>query len=411
MKKIFKVIGIIVGVIVIALLGFAAYLKMTGLPHFSDVQRPTINVELTPARIERGKRIVSMMCYDCHFNPTTNRLTGHYLPEVPPLFGRIYSHNITADKTHGIGSWTDGELVYFLRTGIRKDGLYIPPFMPKFPHVADEDMSSIIAFLRSNDTLVAPTAIADTAGEFSMMTLFLSRVAFGPLEYPKQPISVPSASNQVAIGKYWADGVLGCYQCHSADFKTNDAIFPEKSPGFYGGGNEMKDFNDKVIYTANITPDMNHGIGKWDANQFLHALRDGLRPDNTALRYPMARVPDLSDSEIVAIYAYLKTIPAIATANKVSEGYTLTNANPTIGEKAYYKYACYTCHGTNGVGVCDLTHACTKYRTDEQLIAWIKNPSKILPGSKMPNWEGTIKEEEFVPLAAYVRLLGTKTAH
>ena len=51
-----------------------------------------------------------------------------------------------------------------------------------------------------------------------------------------------------------------------------------------------------------------------------------------------------------------------------------------------------------------------KYHSDEQLIAWIKNPSKINPGTKMPTWEGTIKEEEFAPLAQYVRQLGAKAA-
>ena len=170
----------------------------------------------------------------------------------------------------------------------------------------------------------------------------------------------------------------------------------------------MLDIQGKPVHTANITMDMEHGIGKWSQDMFLHALRDGLRPDNTALRYPMARYPDLSDSEIVAIYSYLKTVPTLANAVKKNEDYKYVDANPTLGGKIYYKYACYTCHGENGIGVCDLTHAGHKYHTDEDLINWIKHPSKIVPGSKMPNWEGTIAEDEYAPLVQYVRLLGQK---
>jgi cytochrome c2 len=352
---------------------------------------------------------MSMLCYNCHYNAATNKLSGHYLNEMPSVFGKIYSHNITNDKTNGIGSWKDRDLLFFLRTGIEPEGEYVPPYMPKFPHMAEEDIQSLVAFLRSSDTLVAPSSAIDTEEQPSLLALFLARFVFKPYEYPKTTIELPQAGNSVAIGKYWAAAVLDCYQCHSADFKTNDGLNPEKSPGFFGGGNEMKDAMGKAVFSRNITPDMEHGIGKWNSDMFLHALRDGLRPDNTALRYPMARFPELSDSEIVAIYDYLRTVPALPTVNKQSADYKYANANPSDGEKVYYKYACYACHGQNGIGMCDLTHACDKYHSDEELINWIKNPSKIIPGTKMPTWQGTIKEEEFAPLAQYVRQLGHQT--
>lgn len=409
MKKFLKIVGIILGVIVLLIGGFLGYLKIAGMPSFSDIKRPDVKVEVTQERVERGRKIVTMLCYDCHFNPTTNRLTGHYLPEMPEVFGEIYSQNLTHDKANGIGDWTDGEIMYFLRTGINKHNVYVPPYMPKFPHVADEDINSIIAFLRSDDSLVAPTAIADTAVKPSLLALFLGNFVFKPLDYPTAKIDPPAAADKVAIGKYWATGVIGCYQCHSADFKTNDEVHPELSAGFFGGGNEMKDASGKAIYTANITPDPTHGIGKWTEQDFLHALRDGLRPDNTALKYPMSRMPELTDSEIVAIFAYLKTVPALGTPRKQSADYKFVSADPSQGEKVYFKYACYACHGTNGVGMCDLTHACEKYHSDEDLINWIKNPSKIVPGTKMPTWEGTIPEADFAPLAGYVRQLGLKS--
>ncbi|MDP4220008.1 MAG: c-type cytochrome [Bacteroidota bacterium] len=406
MKKFFKVIGIILGCLVIIVAGFLGYLKVAGMPSFSNVHRPNVKVDVTPERVARGRKIVSLLCYDCHFNPATNRLSGHYVADIPKAFGDIYSHNITGDKTNGIGNWTDGEVMYFLRTGIHKNNEYVPPYMPKFPNVSDEDINSIVAFLRSDDTLVAPNPAMDTVERPSLLALFLGRFVFKPLEYPKSPIAPPPANDQVAIGKYWSTGVIGCYQCHSADFKTNDEVYPEKSVGFFGGGNELKDFNGNPVYSANLTMDPDYGLGKWTQENFVHALRDGLRPDNTALPFPMARFPNLTDSEIVAIYAYLKTVPVIHNAPKKSAGYKYADANPTKGGEVYYHYGCYACHGQTGIGVCDLTHAYEKYHTNEELITWIKDPSKIIPGSKMPTWQGTIREEEFLPLAEYVRQLG-----
>ncbi|MBS1902762.1 MAG: c-type cytochrome [Bacteroidetes bacterium] len=413
MKKFFKILGIVLGCVVILILGFLGYLKMHGFPKFSeaDLHRPNIHVQSSPDRIARGAKIVHLLCYDCHYNPSTNRLTGHYLPEMPAVFGKIYSHNITNDKTNGIGSWSDGEILYFLRTGIHKNNEYVPPYMPKFPNVSEEDLQSVIAYLRSDDSLVAPHPAMDTAEEPSMLALFLGNFVFKPLPYPTTEIPNPPANNAVAVGKYWATGVIGCYQCHSADFKTNDEMVPEKSVGYFGGGNEMNDAMGKPIYTANITMSPEHGIGKWSKETFLRALRDGIRPDNRALRYPMARFPELTDSEIVCIFEYLKTVPVQQNVVNRNTELKYVNADPSEGAKVYYKYACYACHGQNGIGMCDLTKACRKYHSDEELIAWIKNPSKLNPGTKMPTWEGTIKEDEFAPLAQYVRQLGNQASN
>ena len=83
----------------------------------------------------------------------TQKFTGRLLSEAPQ-FGEIHSANITNDTIAGIGKLTDGELIYFIRTGIKPDGEYVPPYMPKLVHIADEDLYSIIAYLRSDDNFV-----------------------------------------------------------------------------------------------------------------------------------------------------------------------------------------------------------------------------------------------------------------
>lgn len=52
--------------------------------------------------------------------------------------------------------------------------------------------------------------------------------------------------------------------------------------------------------------------------QFMNALRNGIVPNGPALRQPMMPYIQLTDSEIKAIYAYLRMVPKLK--NKVDRG-------------------------------------------------------------------------------------------
>src|SRR5437870_1064819 len=172
-----------------------------------------------------------LLCANCHKSDETGKLTGEQMMDAPPQFGKIYSQNITQDKTYGIGDWTDGELLYLLRTGIKRDGKFAPPYMAKLPHMADEDINSVIAFLHSDDALVTASATPDHPCEPAFLTKFLCTVAWKPLKMPDHKIEMPDTANAVAFGKYLLFN-LECFTCHSADFKTLDVETPEKSGGF-----------------------------------------------------------------------------------------------------------------------------------------------------------------------------------
>jgi hypothetical protein len=78
----------------------------------------------------------------------------------------------------------------------------------------------------------------------------------------------------------------------------------------------MFDTQGHEMHTLNITMDLETGIGKWTEDDFVKATRFGLLPGNQpALRYPMQPYSGLSEAEVKAIYAYLKSIPAVT--NKV----------------------------------------------------------------------------------------------
>src|SRR5262245_20225661 len=152
-----------------------------------------------------------MLCVACHMDTDTGKLSGHRMPDLPPQFGAAFSGNITQDRETGIGAWTDGEIAYLLRTGIKRDGSYAPPWMVKLPNLADEDLKDIIAFLRSDDPLVAPVRHATPPSEPSFLTKFLSRVAFKPLPWPEQPIARPDPGDPVAVGRYLVNAHAQCF--------------------------------------------------------------------------------------------------------------------------------------------------------------------------------------------------------
>ncbi|HEY2722788.1 MAG TPA: hypothetical protein VGI82_13735 [Chitinophagaceae bacterium] len=311
MKKFLRWLLIIIVIIVVLVGGFAAFIAIRGIPYYK-AEQISLKVESTPDRVVRGQVLVSLLCKHCHFDANTNKFTGRKMSEVPQ-FGEIYSKNITHDPVHGIGKWTDGEIVYLLRTGLRPDGRYIPPYMAKLPHLSDEDMYSIISFLHSDSPWFAPDNTTHPDTKPSFLTKFLCNVGIAkPFDYPKSAIPQPDTNNTVQWGQYLVYN-LECFTCHSADFKTNNILEPEKSKGYCGGGNVFKNPNGIEVSSLNITPDEATGIGKWDTATFTTAVKSGILPNSQpSLREPMQPYAALSDNEVKAIYSYLKSIPKIS---------------------------------------------------------------------------------------------------
>ena len=308
MKRVLKIALAVIGLIILIIVGFLAYVGMSPIPSYAN-EAPELTIESTPQRVEEGARIASMMCASCH-RSDDRRLGGSHMPDASD-FGYVYAPNITQHPQHGIADYTDGELAYLFRTGIKKDGQYAPPWMPKFPHLSDEDLASIIAFLRSDHPLVQPSDKPTEACEPNFMAKFLARVAFKPLPYPEESIKAPSPNNEVEFGKYLAVAKFDCYQCHSADFKTNSSLNPTESVGFMAGGNPIPDLEGNRVISANLTMDNETGLGTWTKAQFSKALRTGIRPDGTSYKYPMLPMAAMTDAEAGAIWEYLKTLPTV----------------------------------------------------------------------------------------------------
>lgn len=319
MKRFVKILLYVLGATALFALCGLAFIYLRGIPTYQANIPPQIAALQVPrdsAHVARGAIISTLLCNECHKDQATGKLTGRILPDLPSVFGKVASLNITQDPEHGIGKWTDGELYYFLRTGIHTDKRWSPPFMPKFSLMADEDVYSVIAWLHSDSPLLQPDPHEHPANKFNLFTKFLANIAVFPPPFPDKPIVIPDTTNRIVFGRYVADGLCGCYACHSADFAKQDDLNPEKSLGFYGGGNPMLNMEGVLVPSANITMDKETGIGNWTKAQFYEAVKYGKNPKGGPLHYPMFPHTTLTDTEVNSIWDYLQTVPPIK--NKVA---------------------------------------------------------------------------------------------
>jgi len=307
MKKALKIIAYTLGGLLALLLIFAAWIQFGPMPTY-EVKAPDLNIELDSARLAEGRKIVLTECAHCH-RGTDGKVSGDLFIE-DPMFGKRWASNITQHPTLGIGKYTDGELAFLLRTGIKRDGHFAGPWMT-FPLHSDEDIFSIIAFLRSDASEVQPSAIQIPLAEPGFMSNMFFKFIIKPFDYPSKPILTPSPTDQIAYGRYLATGRWECFRCHSASFETNNDLEPEKSLGYFGGGNPVGDKANPPVISANISPDKETGIGAWTEEQFSNAVRFGKRPDGQPLSHVMPPFAVLSDEEVSALWAYLQTVPPV----------------------------------------------------------------------------------------------------
>lgn len=308
MKMIFKFLGITLAALLGLLLIATIILNFKELPNYQgEFPVEELQVELNPKRISNGAEISAVLCNHCHGDK--GKLEGKWVITEEP-FGKIFAPNITQDETFGIGSYTDGELYRLLRTGIKQDGFLSLPMMMRFPTAADEDIYSIIAYLRSDAQAVQASQKEIPDYEPPFLGKLIFNLALKPMPLPEEAITKPEKSDKT-YGQYLANSLYACYDCHSSSFESNDFMKPENSAGFLGGGNPIAVGEMEPVISSNLTMHEETGIGKWTAEEFLAAVKYGKKPDGKNLAYPMLPYTFLDTSDIYAIHDYLKSVPVL----------------------------------------------------------------------------------------------------
>ena len=121
------------------------------------------------------------------------------------------------------------------------------------------------------------------------------------------PTGVPADlknADVVKRGEYLARAA-DCFACHTV---SRDRLFA-------GGLALPLPFG--TLYSTNITPDKDTGIGDYTDQDFLDAVQRGIRPDGARL-YPAMPFPSytlMTDADVLAIKAYLFSVPAVHAEN------------------------------------------------------------------------------------------------
>lgn len=151
MKRTFKILGYLIGIIVLLLGAGASFIWFRGIPTYeADIPAHIagLNVPRDSAYVERGAKIATLLCNACH-KGEEGKLTGRQMNDLPAIFGTVYSMNITQDPVHGIGKWTYQQFHEAVK--FNKNPRGGPLYYPMFPHttLTDTEISGIWAYLQT----------------------------------------------------------------------------------------------------------------------------------------------------------------------------------------------------------------------------------------------------------------------
>ena len=147
-----------------------------------------------------------------------------------------------------------------------------------------------------------PYWISSVLGVIALTTLFAGRAPGADPEAGDTEVKAgaPSAADAlVERGRYVALA-SNCASCHTR-------------PGgaAYAGGVK---FETPVgtLYSSNITSSVEHGIGKWTAQDLRRALHEGVAANGDRLfpAFPYTSFTQMTDADVDALYAYLRTVAA-----------------------------------------------------------------------------------------------------
>jgi mono/diheme cytochrome c family protein len=306
-------IGLVVVCVVFVLAGVGLPAVVGIRPFIGSRARPLTSrtFERTPARLERGRYLVTSAqtpCMLCHSPMDT---TGHVLKvkDGMMLAGRnwepdgvpfVTAPNLTPDPETGAGTWTDDQLARAIREGIGHDGRTLFPIMPytRYRNMSDEDLASIIVFLRSVPAVRNP--LPPTKVPFP-----LSRLIKGVPE-PVEGTVTPDLSTPEKRGRYITQLAV-CEDCHTpADDKGN--VIPDMD---FAGGMAMKYGDWTAGASANLTPSVN-GIPYYTEDLFIETIRTGkVRSRVLSGMMPTFYFRNFTDQDLKDVFAYLKTLKPV----------------------------------------------------------------------------------------------------
>lgn len=284
-----RLVGLVLG-LALLLFGYAWIKTNQGLARTYEVKDPPLQLVRDADTLAHGGHLFATRgCADCHGEDARGKLVF----EAGPVM-KIVGPNLTpGGRLKGVGP---DAIAAAIRHGVRHDG-HALIFMPSedFAQMGDSDAAALAAWLQSlpadgNDPgLSEIRPMGRVLYALGQLPLFPAEL----IDHAPRARSAPPALANAAYGQYIAEACKGCHGANLAG---------QHVPG------TPPDFPD----SQNLTP---AALGSWKAEDFRRALREGKRPDGSAINpfMPWQAYSKMSDVEIDALWAYLQTLPPVAS--------------------------------------------------------------------------------------------------
>jgi alcohol dehydrogenase (quinone), cytochrome c subunit len=357
-------------------------------------------------------------CVACHTAPGGKPFAGG-LP-ITADFGTIFTTNITPDKEHGIGNYTEEQFSAAVRDGIRADGAHLYPAMPypSYRKLTDGDLHALYVYFMKG---VKPDASKPQETSLSFpysqrWGMFFWNLVFSGSKFQADP----KASAEVNRGAYLVEGLGHCGACHTPrGLGMNEEAYDGSSSDFLAGA----DLNGWHAPQLRAGGNAGRGVSTWSQQEIVDYLGKG-RNDHAAVGGEMTSVIEhsmsyMTDADLNAIAAYLKSLPVNGKATvNVSGSKTTTDKltaakDLTPGERLYVDN-CGACHFVTGKGApnvfpqldgASIVNAKSPVGLIHTILAGAQTPStarapSVLP---MPGFAGRLSDEDVATLATFVR--------
>ncbi|WP_166359514.1 c-type cytochrome [Pseudomonas akapageensis] len=292
-------------------------------------------------QIERGEYLARASdCMACHTAPGGAPFAGGQ-PIVSP-FGTIYGTNITPDKEHGIGQYSDDEFFAAVTQGKRRDGANLYPAMPytSYHLMSREDSDAIHAYLQTVEPINRAAPVTSLSFPFNVR---LGLMGWNML-YGKDVQLAPADGKSEAWkrGQYMVDVLGHCGECHT----------PRGLPGAMQQDKRLTGGLLNGYLAPSLLADDLAARG-WTHQDLSTFLKHGMSAQGTMFNemFPVFHnsTVGLNDQDLAAMATFLlgdqppqaRTLAAVPT-DKLS-------ASAQRGRQ-HYLNVCAGCHGVEGEG-------------------------------------------------------------
>ncbi|MDY0927536.1 c-type cytochrome [Pantoea trifolii] len=324
-------------------------------------------------------------CMACHTVSGKGDYAGGLA--IESNLGTIYSTNITPDKEHGIGNYSEQQFSDAVRKGVLPNGSRLYPAMPypDYAKISDADMHALyVYFMKGVKPSSEQPPETDLSFPFSQRWgMRFWNWAFTS-DKPFQPIG--GASEEVNRGAYIVESLGHCGSCHTPrGLGMNEKALDSGDDQFLAGGS----LNNWDVPSL-------RGLPRWSEQEIVDYLQTG-RNDKAAVGGEMKSVIEhssshMTDADLKAIASYLKFIggnPALQAYDVKKQQATeakLTAAKGLSEGERLYIDNCGACHFVTGKGAPGIFP-----ELDQATIVNAKDPSglihTILAGAQQPSTE------------------------